>query len=118
MRLLILLILGLAILGLGCKVAPSPAPAAESPVKAWRSPVLPQLAGVRVRIGNSWLDLFEPPTIEQAMLQAGGTLQAELDEAKSTVVTRENGRKILVRRSSYATFMLKNGDTLYVPRSQ
>lgn len=119
MKPLILFVLGPALLVQGCsaprEVNPSAALSAESP-NAWRSPVLPQLAGVRVSIGNSWLDLFEPPTIEQAALQAGATFQVTLDEAKSIEVRRADGQIFKVRPGSYADFMLKNGDMLYVTR--
>jgi hypothetical protein len=80
-----------------------------------RTPVLPPLAGVRVYVGGTWLDLYCPPTIQQVMLQAGGKSSFELDQARSVHVARADGRQVIVSRRNYGSFLLEDGDRISVP---
>ena len=81
-----------------------------------RSPISPPLAGVRVHVNGESLDLYSPPTMEQAMFQASSMTSFELDDARAVVVTRADGKKVTVRRTSYSAFLLRNGDDIHVPR--
>ena len=108
--------LGAGVLLSGCSVprttASPPTLAQESLTKEWSPAVLPPLAGVRVKIGSTWLDLLDPPTIEQAAMQAGGSAQSQLYEARAVIVTRAEGRKVLIRAGAYGSFRLRDGDTI------
>src|SRR5690349_17281136 len=88
----------------------------EPPHSAARSFVLPPLAGVRVDVGGQWLDLYSPPTIDQALLQSTGNSTGERDDPPTVVVTRADGRKVVVGRRAYGSFALGNGDALHIPR--
>ncbi len=79
-------------------------------------PVLPASSGVKVWIDGAQIEPLSPPTIEQLMLQTGSKTGADLESSNAVLVTRLNGERFVVRRHSYAVFMLKDGDFLFVPK--
>ncbi len=115
----VILVLSVAIAGTGCIHPPDQPPEREAYIARlsadMQAGVITLSVGRRVTTEGEQR-LRAPFTIEHAIQQAGGINKIEEDWGSPIMVTHRDGRWLRVPRKYLASYVLSDGDRVYVPR--